>query len=106
MQYKKSLIRGGANDLKQPVELEDDDYTPLPGVAEEGDLEVVAGLINNREVPVVDIQISKTGRTPLRFPASAGKLEVVELLVEVYGTDVNAMDQEGASTLHYAAAER
>jgi hypothetical protein len=46
------LDKGETNDLKQPVELEDDDYTPLYGVAEEGDLEVVARLINNREVPV------------------------------------------------------
>jgi hypothetical protein len=46
------LDKGGTNDLKQPVELEGDDYTPLHDVAEEGDLEVVARLINNREVPV------------------------------------------------------
>jgi Ankyrin repeats (3 copies)/Ankyrin repeat len=97
------LDEGGANYLKQPVELEDDDYTPLHYVAEEGDLEVVTELINNREVPV-DIQTSKTGRTPLHSAASAGKLEVVKLLVEVHGADVNALDQEEASALHYAAA--
>lgn len=74
--------------------MEDDYYTPLHYVAEEGDLEVVAELINNREV-LVDIQTSKTGRTPIHFAASAGKLEVVKLLVEVRGADVNALDQEG-----------
>jgi hypothetical protein len=43
------LDERGTNDLKQPVELEDDDHTPLHYVTEEGDLEVVAALINNQK---------------------------------------------------------
>ena len=60
-------------------------------------------MINNRNVPV-NIKAGEINRTPLHFAASAGKLKVVKSLVEVHHADIDALDKEGASALHYAAA--
>lgn len=86
--------------LDKGVSWDDDQYTPLHYVAEEGDLEVVQELIEKYGIPV-DIRTKEYQRTPLHLAASNGQLAVVKYLLSQKAF-LYATDKDGSSPLHYA----
>ncbi len=80
------------------------EYTPLHYAAARGILELVRELVERRSVSV-DIQTKDSKNTPLHLASSRGHLDVVQFL-EKHGANLNLVDNEEGSALHYAAAGR
>jgi len=90
-----------ANDSNLTSEYE---YTPLHYAAAKGLLRLVKKLVEQHDIPV-DIQTQDNKNTPLHLAASNGHLDVAKFLVE-RSIDLNSIDSEGGSAVHYAAAGR
>ena len=80
------------------------EYTPLHYAAARGLLELVKELVGYRSIPV-DTQTQDNKNTPLHLASSRGHLDVVQFLVD-QGANLNLVDNEEGSALHYAAAGR
>ena len=87
--------------LTQSIGWDDDKYTPLHYAAEEGAIDVVQELIEERNIPV-DIRTGECKRTPLHLAALKGHLAVVKYLIN-QGAALHATDKGGSYSLHYAA---
>ncbi len=87
------------NDSNPTTEYE---YTPLHYAASRGILSLVKELVSCEKVPI-NIQTQNKKSTPLHLASSRGHLEVVEYLAE-NGADLNCVDYQENSALHYAAA--
>lgn len=92
----------------KPGDRNDRGYTPLHDAAMRGDVARVQALLAsgadiNIAIRSKEVFSSEWGATPLHLAARNDQREVVELLVRA-GANVKAVDDRGATALHYAAA--
>lgn len=73
--------------------------TPLLIAAEHGHAEIADALLKKGANP---LKTDGQGRTPLHLAAHNGNEDLVKLLLEQPGVDVNAVDDFGRSALHHA----
>ncbi|XP_030849581.1 ankyrin-3-like [Strongylocentrotus purpuratus] len=111
----KYLISKGAN----PNSVDNDGITPLHVASQEGHLDVVECLVNegadvkkvaNNGMTVLNVALERgrvditlKGVTPLMAAARGGHLDCVRLLLE-NNADIETVDAEGWTSVHYAAA--
>ena len=82
-------------EITKTYEFLDDEYTSLHYAAEQGKLEVVKELVENRGV-AIDIRSGKKSKTPLQFAAAEKHPEVVAYLL-AHGASVEAQDSYQAN---------
>lgn len=88
----KALIRAGAS-----VEARDGDgFTPLGHAASDGNLEVVAFLLESG----ANVNRRSSGGSPLHSACAWNQLEIVKILL-AHGANPHALDEEGRTPLYF-----